>query len=289
MILVTGAGGKTGKAIARALVARGIPVRAFARSLAHEASLRAIGVREVVAGQMDDRHAVSRAVSGAEAIYHICPNVNADEVAFATILIDAAIGAGVSRFVYHSVLHPQIEAMPHHWNKMRVEEMLFSSRLDVTVLQPAAYMQNILAEWDRMAGSGVYRAPYPTETRISLVDLEDVAEAAVTVLTNSLHSLATYELVGTLPVSQIEIAATFSRALNKPVRAETEAIESWDHRAKAAGMNDHARETLIKMFRIYARDGLVGNPNVLGWLLERPPTSLEDFAARITAAARRLP
>jgi hypothetical protein len=23
--------------------------------------------------------------------------------------------------VYHSVLHPQIEAMPHHWNKLRVE------------------------------------------------------------------------------------------------------------------------------------------------------------------------
>src|SRR5882757_9398219 len=37
MILITGAGGKTGKAIARALLARGAPVRAFVRSAAHEA------------------------------------------------------------------------------------------------------------------------------------------------------------------------------------------------------------------------------------------------------------
>jgi uncharacterized protein YbjT (DUF2867 family) len=136
MILITGAGGKTGKAIAEALVARGKPVRALARTPAHEAPLRAIGVREVVTGEMDDPHATSRAVSGTEAIYHICPNMGRSEVDFATGVIDAAIGAGLSRFVYHSVLHPQIEAMP--WNKMRVEEILFSSRLDVTVLQPAA-------------------------------------------------------------------------------------------------------------------------------------------------------
>jgi hypothetical protein len=49
-------------------------------------------------------------------------------------------------------------------------------------------------------------------------------------------------------------------------------------------MNDHQRETLIKMFEAYARDGLKGNPNVLGWLLERPPTSFAAFAARIAAA-----
>jgi uncharacterized protein YbjT (DUF2867 family) len=124
--------------------------------------------------------------------------------------------------VYHSVLHPQIEAMPHHWNKMRVEEMLLGSPLDVTILQPAAYMQNILAEWDRMLRSGVYRVPYPVETRLSLVDLDDLAEAAATVLINAGHSGATYELVGTPPISQIEIAETFGKALGRPVRAEAE-------------------------------------------------------------------
>jgi NAD(P)H dehydrogenase (quinone) len=284
MILVTGAGGKTGIAVIKALVARGAPVRAFVRSFGHEAALTAMGVSEVVAGAMDDAGPVSRAVRGADAIYQICPNVSPHEVLFARTLIATATNSGVSRLVYHSVLHPQIEAMPHHWNKLRVEEMLFTSALDVTVLQPTAYMQNSLAEWDRMVVRGIYRVPYPVETRLSLVDLDDVAEAAAIVLTNAGHSGATYELVGTPPLGQTEIAETFGRALNKAVRAEAETVETWDRRARCIGMDDYARETLTKMFRAYARDGLKGNPNVLGWLLGRPPTSLDAFAARMAAA-----
>jgi len=283
MILVTGAGGKTGKAVIKALVTRGAEVRAFVRSSGHEAGLRTVGVREVIAGAMDDPHALSRAVRGADAIYHICPNVNPHEVAFANALVAAATNAGVPRLVYHSVLHPQIEAMPHHWSKLRVEEMLFSSGLDITILQPTAYMQNSLAQWDFMKRDGVYRVPYPVETRLSLVDLDDVAEAAATVLTDTGHAGATYELVGTPPLNQIETAGVFGRALNKTIRAEAESIETWEQRARGAGIDDYQRETLIKMFRAYARDGLRGNPNVLGWLLGRPPTSLASFAARIAA------
>jgi uncharacterized protein YbjT (DUF2867 family) len=284
MILVTGAGGKTGKAVIKALVARGTPVRAFVRSSAHEIVLKAMGVSEVVRGATDDPHALAQAVRGTDAICQICPNVNPREVAFAKTVAAAATDLGVSRLVYHSVLHPQIEAMPHHWNKLRVEEILFGSALDITILQPTAYMQNSLAEWDRMVSDGIYRVPYPIETRLSLVDLDDVAEAAALVLTNGGHSGATYELVGTPPLSQIEIAETFGQALKKTIRAETEAIESWDQRARSAGMDDYSRETLIKMFRAYARDGLKGNPNVLSWLLGRPATSLAAFAARMAAA-----
>ena len=284
MILITGAGGKTGKAVLKALVARGASVRAFVRNPAHESVLKTIGAHDVVIGAMDDPHALAHATGGVEAIYHICPNVSPHEMPVAKALLDAATDSGVSRFVYHSVLHPQIEAMPHHWNKLRVEEILFSSKLDTTVLQPTAYMQNSLAEWDRMVRNGIYRVPYPIETRLSLVDLEDVAEAAATVLTSISHSGATYELVGTPPLSQTEIADAFSRALKKPIRAEAETVESWDARARGAGMEDYARETLAKMFRTYARDGLKGNPNVLGWLLGRPPTSLEGFASGIAAA-----
>jgi NAD(P)H dehydrogenase (quinone) len=283
MILVTGAGGKTGKAVIKALVARGAPVRALIRNLAHEPALRTIGAGEIVAGSMDDAQALSRAVRGVDAIYHICPNVSPHEIAFARALIAAATDAEVSRLVYHSVLHPQIEAMPHHWNKLRVEEMLFACALDITVLQPTAYMQNSLAEWDRMKRDGTYRVPYPVETQLSLVDLDDVAEAAAMVLANTGHSAATYELVGTPPLSQIEIAETFGRALKKPVRAEAESIESWDNRARNAGMDEHARETLTRMFRAYARDGLKGNSNMLGWLLGRTPASLAAFASRMAS------
>jgi len=284
MILVTGAGGKTGKAVIKALVTRGAAVRAFVRSTAHEAAMAAIGVNDVVVGAMDDTLALARALRGVDVAYHICPNVHPNEVTFARLLISTATDLGVPRLVYHSVLHPQIEAMPHHWNKMRVEEMLFSSALDVTILQPTAYMENSLAQWNNMVRDGVYRVPYPIETRLSLVDLDDIAEAAAIVLTNAGHSVATYELVGTPPLSQIEIAAAFGQALRKTVRAEAETIETWERRARAAGMDGYQRETLIKMFHAYARDGLKGNPNVLGWLLGRPATSLAAFAARTAAA-----
>jgi NAD(P)H dehydrogenase (quinone) len=283
MILVTGAGGKTGKAVIKALAARGATVRAFVRSLTHEAALTALGVSDVVVGAMDNPDALAQAARSADAIYHICPNVSPHEIVFAKALIAAASDTGVPRLVYHSVLHPQIEAMPHHWQKLRVEQMLLGSGLDVTILQPTAYMQNSFGEWDRMANDGVYRVPYPIETRLSLVDLDDVAEAAAIVLTDSRHSSATYELVGTPPLSQVEIAATFGRALKRPIRAEAETVEGWEQRAGSAGMDDYARETLTKMFRAYARDGLKGNPNVLGWLLGRPPTSLAAFAARTAA------
>jgi uncharacterized protein YbjT (DUF2867 family) len=284
MILVTGAGGKTGKAVLKALVARGATVRAFVRSAAHHAALKATGVHDVEVGEMDDPHAWSQAIRGTTAVYHICPNVSPHELPFAKALVAVAANSGVPRLVYHSVLHPQIEAMPHHWAKLRVEEMLFSSGLDVTILQPAAYMQNSLAEWHRMVADGIYRVPYPVETKLSLVDLDDVAEAAALVLTGDGHSGATYELVGTLPMSQIEIAETFGRALQSAVRAEAEPVEAWTERAGSATMDDYQLETLAKMFQAYARDGLKGNPNVLGWLLERPPTSLAAFAARMATA-----
>jgi NAD(P)H dehydrogenase (quinone) len=283
MILVIGAGGKTGKAVLKALVARGAAARALVRSTRHHAALEAIGVHDVTVGEMDDPHALSLAMRGISAVYHICPNMNPRELPFAKALIAATAAHGLRRFVYHSVLHPQIEAMPHHWAKLRVEEMLLASGLDITILRPTAYMQNALAEWDRMAGNGIYRVPYPIDTRLSLVDLDDVAEAAARVLTEGGHSGASYELVGTLPVSQIEIAETFGQALNKPVRAEAESAETWEQRARSTGMDEYQRETLIKMFQAYARDGLEGNPNVLGWLLGRPPTSLASFAARIAA------
>jgi NAD(P)H dehydrogenase (quinone) len=284
MILVTGAGGKTGKAVLKALVGRGAAVRAFVRSHRHHTALEAIGVSDIIVGEMDDPKALSQALRGTKAVYHICPNVSPHELLFAKALVAAAATSGLQRFVYHSVLHPQIEAMPHHWAKLRVEEMLFSSGLDVTILQPTAYMQNALAECDHMVRDGIYRVPYPVETRLSLVDLDDVAEAAASVLTEDGHSGATYELVGTPPMSQTEIAETFGRALNKPVRAEAESTESWEQRARDAGMDAHQRETLIGMFQSYARDGLKGNPNVLGWLLGRSPASLASFAARMAAA-----
>jgi NAD(P)H dehydrogenase (quinone) len=291
MILVTGAAGKTGKAVIKSLISRGETVHAFVHREAHIVPMRERGVTAISVGSLDDVDAITQAARGARAVYHICPNVSPHELLFARAVADGATRAGVRRFIYHSVLHPQIEAMPHHREKLRTEEMLLARGFDLTVLQPTAYMQNLIAGWQMIVAAGIYRVPYPATTRISLVDLDDVAQVAALVATTDGHSGATYELVGTPALSQSDIADILGTALGKPVRVETETLDTWTARARDSGMDEYQRLTLAKMFRYYQQHGLIGNSNVLGWLLQRAPTSLADFVRRVAfsnaAAASR--
>ena len=280
MILVTGAAGKTGRHVIQDLVGAGARVRALVHSRDHIQRVEEIGAIEILHGDMADRGTMDQAVLGIQAVYHIPPNVHPDEVAIGQTVISAAQSAEVDHFVYHSVLHPHIEAMPHHWQKMRVEEQLLTCGLAFTILQPAAYMQNILAQWDTMVGEGSYRVPYPLETRSSLVDLKDVAEAARLVLTEDGHEGATYELTGTTPMSQIEVAQTLSDVLGREVSAESTPIDDWKRGALDAGLGTYAIATLTQMFQYYGHHDFVGSMQILSWLLERPPTTLAEAIER---------
>jgi NAD(P)H dehydrogenase (quinone) len=280
MILVTGAAGKTGRAIIQALSAKGRAVRALVHRPEQVQQVEALGAQEALVGDMRLPETLERAARGTAAIYHICPNMSPDEVGIGQAAIAAARAAGLERFVYHSVLHPQTEAMPHHWLKLRVEGRLFESGLAYTILQPAAYVQNVLAHWDRIVGQGVYPVPYAVETRLGMVDLDDVAATAAIVLTEPGHAGATYELAGAEVLSQIEVARTLEEHLGRPVRAETVPIADWERGARSAGLDNHQVETLIKMFRYYERHGFWGNAHVLEWLLRRPATTFAAFVAR---------
>lgn len=282
MILVTGAAGKTGRAVVRALAERGAAVRAWVHHPAQAEELREAGVREVVAGDMCDPARWASAVRGTRAVYHICPNLARDEPAIGQMAIAAARDGGVDRFVYHSVLHPQTEEMPHHWKKLRVEEQILESGLPFTILQPTSYMQNVLAGWDVITTEGIYRVPYGVDTCLGMVDLRDVAESAAIVLTEPGHEGATYELAGPEALTQLEVAAGLARHLGRPVQAETIPLEVWERHARAAGLGDYQVETLLAMFRYYDRNGFWGSPRVLSWILGRPPTSFAAFLSRGT-------
>ena len=281
MILVTGAAGKTGKAVIRALASRGVGVRGMVHRPAQAAAVRALGAAEVVVGSFEDTQAWKEAAAGADAIYHICPNFSRSEINFARTAVAAAKANHIERFVYHSVLHPQIEAMPHHWRKMQVENLLFASGIECTVLQPTAYMQNIAGAWRGIIEEGVFRIPYPAETRLSLVDLDDVADVAALVLTSADHGGATYELVGTAPLSQRDVAAAIGSTLGKDIQIEAETPEAWEGTARAASLGEQARAELEAMFRYYADYGLIGNSNALRWLLGRAPADLTAFIERM--------
>ena len=281
MILITGAAGKTAQAVIKTLAKRKAAIRAFVYRDTYVERVQAAGALEVVVGGMEDSARVRQVMQGVEAVYHICPNMNPNEVEIGQTALRAAYEAGVEQFVYHSVLHPQTEKMPHHWNKLRVEELLLETGLKFTILQPAAYMQNVLAGWSTIVNQGIYQVPYPVETRLAMVDLNDVAEAAAIVLTGPGHEGAIYELVGPETLSQVQVAQVLSQVLGRPVTATQISHQVWVAGARAAGLGDYPIETLLKMFRYYAQCHFWGNANVLSWLLGRPPTSFEAFVSSV--------
>ena len=219
MILITGAGGKTGRALIKAL-SNAESVCALVHREEQIPILKSLGAEKIVLGDMRDDDAIRFVMQGVRSVYHICPNISPDEVVISKLVIREAHKVGVEHFVYHSVLHPQTEKINHHWQKLRVEEMLFESGLPFTILQPAPYMQNLLSNWKSIVEDGVLRVPYSIHSKFSFIDLEDIAEAAKIVLTRQLHANAIYELAGTTPLSHVEVAEICGRVLNRPVRAE---------------------------------------------------------------------
>jgi uncharacterized protein YbjT (DUF2867 family) len=222
-------------------------------------------------------------MQGVTKVYHICPNMNPDETVIGKLVIEAAREVGVEHFVYHSVLHPHIEVMNHHWQKLRVEEMLFTSGIPFTILQPAPYMQNLSAQINNIIEKGVLQVPYSINSKFSFLHLDDLAEAAKIIFTERNHLNAVYELAGTEPTSHAEVAEIFGKALGRKVRAERQEIRDW--RLGAAGMSEYARENLIRMFEYYDEFGLIGNSNVLKWILKREPISFEKFTENIRSNA----
>src|SRR3990172_4075560 len=272
MILVIGGAGKTGRAVLRALVGRREPIRALIHRPDQAPSLQALGVQETLVGDLLDRAVMRRAVDGVRAIYHMAPNVSPDEIPMGETVIAAAQTAGVERLVFHSVLHPHIEAMPHHWQKARVEELLFASGLPFTILQPTAYMQNVAAAWDQILSQGRYPVPYSPETRLSLVDLEDIAQAAARVLTEPGYTGATIELAGTPGLSPRDIAEVLSAELERPVDVEVMPLKVWERSARASGLGEYQVSALSRMFAYYGEHGLTGSPQALTSVLGRSPT-----------------
>ncbi len=288
MILITGAAGKTGQAVMRALRKRKTPIRALVHSDHKIQPVQSFGAQDVVVGDMGSQKSMHQAFQDVEAVYHICPNVSPDEIKIGRIVIQAAQSAGVEHIVYHSVFHSQIESMPHHWQKMRVEERLFKSGLAYTILQPAPYMQNILAYWPDIVKKGRYQMPFSKNTRLGTVDLEDVAEAAAIVLTESGHKGAIYELCGAENLSQSEIAQILGQTFGHSIKFERLPLEAWEANARSQGLGDYQVNALISMFRYYEQFGYFGNSRVLACLLDRAPTSYAAFVERtISSYANR--
>jgi uncharacterized protein YbjT (DUF2867 family) len=279
-ILVTGASGKTGQRVVASIAKKGGKVRAFVRRPDASAALQQAGASEIALGDLMDRESLRRAMVGAGQVLHICPPMHPQEDAIARTMIGLAGELSVSRFVLYSVLHPLLADVPHHDRKLQAERALVDSGLNYTVLQPGRYMQHLAVIWKAVLAIGVHSMPFSTASRFSLTDLSDLAEAVARIMTEPGHEAATYQLVGPEALSQNDCAAILTRVLGRPIRAEAKPLEEFRRDAAAAGIPAERIDGMTKMNTHYDAHGLVGNPNVLRWILGREPTQFAEFVVR---------
>lgn len=276
MILVTSASGHVGTSVVRALVKADQPVRAFVHSQ-RGLKLKDLGVQDVVVGDLLEPSQLRSAFEGVTKVFHIGPPEHPRELAIGQAMIDLAQEHGVEQFVFFSVLHPFISALRHHWNKLLVQEYLVDSGVPYTILQPTMFMRSPQGVIER----GVMAAPYAPDQPMSVVDLEDVAEVAVKVLSEDGHLRAIYDLVGDQPLSNRDMADIISRVADKAIKVQQLSVDAVTQgMPRDSATEVYGAESLERMFIYYGRHGLTGSPNVLGFVLGRPPTTFEAFVRR---------
>ena len=254
-VAVVGGRGKSGRSVEAALRTRGVDVDLVGRS---------------------EWASLGRVLAGAAAVYVIAPNFHPDEPSYVGDVVAAARAAGVGRLGYHSVASPYVPAMPHHLAKARAEDAVRRSGLAWTILQPCAYVQNLLP--GLRADPPVVRLPYDVDRPHALVDLDDVGECAARVLVEEDHVGATYELGGGL-VTLRSVAATASDVLGHEVVAERLDPAVWE-RGPGAALDERERAGLRAMFDYYDAHGFVAGSRVTGLLLGRPARTVGDVLRR---------
>lgn len=209
-ILVTGATGHTGSLVASGLCKRGFDVRALVRDRSRAASLEEQGI-EVVVGDLDEPASLPGAVAGVDKIYLVTWNGPTAERQREAV-VDAARRNGQSHIVMGGALGPhsriidQIDGANRH---------LKASGLPWTILQPTFFMQNLMGAKATIAQGQLYWDL--ADGRLPAIDIRDIADAAVAVLTSDGHVGKVYDLTGPEAISVADMAAIFSKELGHEV------------------------------------------------------------------------
>ncbi|MDH0739520.1 NmrA family NAD(P)-binding protein [Achromobacter spanius] len=196
-------------------------------------------------------------------------------------LVKAAQQSSVRKFVFSSVIQPTNTRLANHASKIPVEDALYSSRLEYTILHPANFMQNIGLAWPSIRDHACFGEPFPKDTRVARVDYRDVAEIAAIALTDDRLAFATLELCAGM-FSRMDIVAALSEALEYPVTAQQPGFSEWAAKARLPYGEDQLL-LLAKVFDHYQAVGLGGNSLALRAALGREPRSLRAYIKDLIA------
>ena len=278
-VLVVGASGRFAGLVVPELVRRNATVRALVHDPANAEKARMLGASEVATGDLRNRRSLESAVEGVAGVFHIGPAFAPDEAAMGVAMVEAAAQAGVQKFVFSSVIQPTNTKLKNHASKVPVENALYSTTMEYTILHPANFMQNIAAAWPSVVEHGVFSEPFPKTAKVARVDYRDVAEVAAIALTEARLSYATIELCAGMH-SREEIASIMGEELGRPVIAGEPTFAEWAANVRLP-YSDLQMQSLARVYGHYALHGLGGNSLTLRAALGREPRSLRSFISNL--------
>ena len=278
VVLVTGATGKQGGAVARELLKHGCRVRAMTRKPQGEAarSLEALGA-EVVQANLDDLASVKRALEGAWGVFAVQNSWEAGverEEEQGKRLAELARKAGVRHYVYSSVASAQRKTgIPHFDNKWRIEETVRMLRFPShVVLRPVFFMENLLSGSSREGiDNGVVAIALQPETRLQLIAVRDIGRyGALAFEKHDELAGRAIDIAGDVKTGP-EMAEVLARVTGRPMHFVPVPIE----RVRKSN-EDYA--TMLEWFDRVGYDAdIEGNAKTHGI----PPTTFEEWARTV--------
>ena len=273
MILVTGAGGTVGREVARRLAGR-VPVRLAVR----DPSRPIAGAEGAEAVRFDflDPSCFESALHGVRRVFLLRPPQLARPRHDFGPFVAAMRGAGVEGVAFLSVRGAESNPLLPHRG---VERLLEGSGLAWTHLRPNDFMQNFATVPVHQADirdRGEIWAPAGSG-RTSFVDVRDVAEAAVRVLTEPGHERRAYTLTGGEAFDLWEVAEVFSEVLGRRIVYQNPGVLAFLRHVRAAGQPLAFGLVMTGVYTV-ARLGLAaGVSPELERLIGRTPTVLRRF------------
>ncbi|WP_086824735.1 NAD(P)H-binding protein [Allokutzneria sp. NRRL B-24872] len=258
--LVLGGTGKTGRRVVSRLRELGLPVRPLSRSTE-------------IPFDWADRGTWGPAVEGGGALYLVPP----PDVDSAHEFVQLAVAAGVRRIV---VLSARGADLYHFDAIVSAERAARESGVEWTILQPNHFFQNFSEDVLRdpvLAGEVVL----PTGDHPDpMVDAEDIAEVAVTALTQEGHAGRTHVLTGPRGISFAEATAIVAEQSGRAISyKEVSGPEYVDHLV-AQGFPADAAEVLRIVFEAVREGTITGATGDVERVLGRPPRDFESYVRR---------
>ena len=180
-ILVTGATGNQGGAVARELLANGYRVKAMTRNPTSEAAqaLAAQGA-ELIGADLDDPSSLERALADLWGVFAVQNTWEAGverEEEQGKRIAEIARRQGVQHYVYSSVgsAH-RSTGIPHFDNKWRVEETVRGLGFpSYTILRPVFFMENWVSPWFKPGiEQGKLMVGLRPETVLQMIAVQDI-------------------------------------------------------------------------------------------------------------------